>query len=174
MLPVDDDDWFAPDVGATLLAHDAPGLLGIHWRASFLEIPMHFRHELGMFWRSFLDDPPLPYVFTTNNHAIRRRENLRRYTANHVRASAWMRSLDPTLFLRIPRRLSLMNRTLASQTSLVSLSRLAPRASLLRKYRRYRTLYRRPLAPGLEWSAPEVARMDALMAELSPRSPVER
>lgn len=172
VLPVDDDDWFAPDVARVLRTHDSPELLGFRWKASFLEVPFHFRHRLGMFWRSFLDDPPLPFPFITNNYALRRRDELRPLLLDHVRASAWLRATHAARVHRIPRRLGLMNRTLASQTTLRMLPRITRRTSLVRKYHRYRVLYRRPLPSGLEWAAPSVARMDQLMANLNlrPRS----
>lgn len=173
VLPVDDDDWFAPDVARVLRTHDSPELLGFRWKASFLKVPFHFRHRLGMFWRSFLDDPPLPFPFITNNYALRRRDELRPLLLDHVRASAWLRATDAARVHRIPRRLGLMNRTLASQTTLRMLPRNTRRTSLVRKYHRYRVLYRRPLPSGLEWAAPSVARMDELMADLNLRPRTE-
>jgi hypothetical protein len=169
VLPVDDDEWFAPDVGHVLRADEAPDLLGLYWKASFLEVPFHFRHQLGVLWRSLLDDPPRPFVLTTNNYALRRRDELRPLLASHVRASAWLRATDPARVRRIPRRLSLMNRTLASQTTLRMLPWNTRRTSLVRKYHRYRVLYRHELPSGLEWAAPSVARMNALMASLNLR-----
>lgn len=67
---------------------------------------------------------------------------------------------------RIDARLSLMNRTLASQTSLAFLRPNLRRSELLRKYRRYRRLYERPLPAELAWARPYVHDMDELMRRL--------
>jgi len=61
---------------------------------------------------------------------------------------------------------------LASQTTLGVLrpkwKGAISRAYLLRKYARYRELYRHPPAAGLEWCPPYMALMDALMGDLLP------
>ena len=63
-------------------------------------------------------------------------------------------------------RLSLMNRTLASQTSFWSVK---SQRDLIRKFHRYQKLYERPLAADLAWCEPYVAMMRNLMSELKVR-----
>jgi hypothetical protein len=71
-------------------------------------------------------------------------------------------------FLR--ERLSLMNRTIASQTSLGRFGGGAiSRSALLRKLRGYQRLYDAPLRDELAWAQPHADRMRDLMAELKPR-----
>src|SRR3954470_9841786 len=50
VLPVDDDDWFAPHAATVLEAEARPGVAAIRWTSSFLEIPISMRHQLGT-WR---------------------------------------------------------------------------------------------------------------------------
>lgn len=65
--------------------------------------------------------------------------------------------------MRLDGRLSLMNRTLASQTSLGWRQERFTRAELVLKYLRYRRLYRRPLPPDLAWAEPCREAMAELM-----------
>jgi len=70
-------------------------------------------------------------------------------------------------------RLSVMNRTLASRTSLGLMRpeecKPIRQSTLLRKYRQYRTLYKRPPGPELEWCSTYIRMMDDLMSELLPK-----
>ena len=68
-------------------------------------------------------------------------------------------------------RISLINRSLASQTQLRRGQRNSPARSgeLRRKYGSYRRLYRRLARSGPAWARPYLAMMGELMGELSPR-----
>ena len=46
VLPVDDDDWFAPDIGDVLAQHWDHAAPVFRWPPSFLEVPTDLRHEL--------------------------------------------------------------------------------------------------------------------------------
>jgi hypothetical protein len=70
----------------------------------------------------------------------------------------------------LDQRLSLMNRTLGSQTSLGHLGTSISRRRLLGRLARYRRLYERPLSGELEWAQPHVEQMGELMAELRLRA----
>jgi hypothetical protein len=102
---------------------------------------------------------------TTNNYALVKGPDVYELAVLHVRARDRFEELDPP---RLPLRLSAMNRTLASQTTLGFRKHAISRATLLRRYARYRRLYREP-GPVPAWCAPYLARMDALMAELELR-----
>jgi hypothetical protein len=69
---------------------------------------------------------------------------------------------------RIPERLNLVNRTLASQTQLLPHRPALSRRDLMVKYRRYRRLYRYPWKRR-GWARPHVEAMGRLMEELEPR-----
>jgi hypothetical protein len=167
VLPCDDDDWFRPD--AALVAQREAGPGGVRWRSSFLEVPMHLRHQLGI-WRRHLQGPRPEFLCTTNNYALFAAPDARERMRSHLDASAWVgaQPVGAVPFLR--ERLSLMNRTLASQTSLGRFAGATIRpATLLRKLGRYRRLYDTPLPDELAWAQPYADRMRELMTELELR-----
>jgi hypothetical protein len=164
VLPVDDDDWFAPDVAATL-EREWDGREGCSWTATFVEVPLNWRHAVGWALRRRVPRIPIKYRCTTNNYALVKRPGRRGPAVSHVAATEWFERRGlPHLSVR----LSAMNRTLASQTSLGGNGPVPSRAALLRRYERYRRLYREPLDTPA-WCAPYLARMAALMDELEPR-----
>jgi hypothetical protein len=106
------------------------------------------------------------FVCTTNNYALFKRPGIWSMFDSHVLASRWVEAHPRGRLRSIERRLSAMNRTLASQTSLALGKPTVTRAECLHKLRRYRALYRAPIAPELEWSRPYLAMMAELMDEL--------
>jgi hypothetical protein len=165
VLPVDDDDWFAPNT-ADVLARlwDGSGG-GCSWTSTYLEVPLQRRHGLEMAARRVLPQIPPRFICTTNNYALVKAADTRSLAARHIQASAWMRRSDAP---RLDVRLSVMNRTLGSQTSLGHPRGVITRKALVRKLGRYRRLYRRP--PRLpDWCAPYVERMAELMEEVEAR-----
>lgn len=170
VLPVDDDDWFSPAIATVLKAGDGAAD-GHYWPSRFLEVPLHFRHRLSKLWRSRLTESPSRWPLTTNNYALRKRPETEALLASHVRASRWFQASGRNRMERLWPGLSVMNRTLASKTSLRHRGRALRRGALLRKYHRYRSLYREPPAAGLEWSLPYQEKMSALMDALRVRPP---
>jgi hypothetical protein len=167
VLPCDDDDWFRPDAAA--VAARAAGPSGVRWRSSFLEVPMHWRHRLGI-WRRHVQGPRPDFLCTTNNYALFKAPDAQERMRNHLVASAWVRERPPGDVPFLRERLSLMNRTIASQTSLGRFGGGAiSRTALLRKLRSYRRLYDAPLRDELAWAQPHADRMRDLMAELKLR-----
>jgi len=170
VLPVDDDDWFAPDIAETLtsLRAEAPDSLGFRWESSFLETPINIGHRLYLLRRRLLGLAPL-WFCTTNNYAIVKSAETEPLFLSHILASHWFLAHRDRVS-EADRRLSLMNRTLASRTSLRLMrpeeTRPVSRAWMVRKYHRYRRLYERPLPAGLNWAEPSVAAMRQLMKEL--------
>ena len=81
---------------------------------------------------------------------------------NHVQASRWFVA-HPAAVKRIGEHLSVMNRTLASKTSLW---KKPARPALVRKYRQYQKVYRRALPPELSWCEPYYAMLRDLMDQL--------
>ena len=167
VLPCDDDDWFRPDVAEVVMRSGGAG--GVRWRSSFLEVPMHWRHQLGI-WRRHVQGPRPDFLCTTNNYALFKAPDARERMRNHLAASAWVGEQPPGAVPYLRERLSLMNRTLASQTSLGRHAGGAiGRRALLRKLDRYRRVYEAPLRGELAWAQPHADAMRALTAELELR-----
>ena len=173
VLPADDDDWFAPNLAAVLehvLDGDSP-ILGCHWTGSFLEVPLNFCHRIRNLERQLLRTPG-KWICCTNNYAMRKTGALRTACRSHVHASHWFWD-HPSQVLPISNCLSLMNRTLASRTSLRMIHPedcypiQVPR--LLSRYRQYQHLYRNSLPAPLAWCNPWIAMMHDLMQELQLR-----
>jgi hypothetical protein len=162
VVPTDDDDWLAPGLGAALEESIDDRHRGYYWPSAFLEVPISLGHELGLIRRALFPGTPPKWLCTTNNYAVTMSPALGPLIDSHVQASRWFVA-NPADVKRLGDRLSVMNRTLASQTSFRSVK---SRKALLRKCRRYRELYRRPLPPDLAWSEPYVAMMRDLMDEL--------
>jgi hypothetical protein len=169
VLPVDDDDWFAPSTARELERQDDPAVDGYVWPSRWIEVPIDLHRRLGLVRRRLIPSTPMKWICTTNNYAARKTPGAQSILNHHMQASRWfeqqlagaegrVRRLEPTL--------SLTNRSLASQTALGQSKPTISRATLLRKYRRYRRLYRRPPGPGLEWCQPYLDLMVELMAEL--------
>ena len=194
VVPVDDDDWLSPDLGDVLEEEYDPDLTGYYWVRTFFEVPFDLGHRLGLIRRSLLPRTPPRYFATTNNYALLKSPETRLLLESHIDASRWFEGQGAERAKGIERHLSAMNRTLASQTSLTK-RRLRPvdRSVLIRKFHRYRRLYRdlarepdpvrlrwrrrsgpvwgRPRAPELAWCRPYLAMMADLMEELTPRDP---
>lgn len=168
VLPCDDDDWFRPDVVRVVQRALVPGVTGVRWRSSFLEVPTHWRHQLGI-WRRHLQGPRPAFLCTTNNYALFASEHAEDLLRSHLRASQWVGEQPAGAVPYLRERLSLMNRTLASQTSLGYPRGPISRSTTLRKLQRYRRLYRQPLRPELAWAQPYADQMRALVDDLEPR-----
>ena len=72
VLPVDDDDWFAPDAVAVLERRwDGRGG-GCSWTSAFVEVPLNRRHAVGKVIRRRAPWVPLKPTWrcTTNNYAL--------------------------------------------------------------------------------------------------------
>src|SRR4051794_14655135 len=117
VLPCDDDDWFRPDVAAVLQRELRPGVSALRWTSSFLEVPTNWRHQLGI-WRARVQGPRPMFLCTTNNYAMFASEGSQDLLKSHVQASRWVGAQPPGSVPILGERLSLMNRTIASQTSL--------------------------------------------------------
>jgi len=159
VVPVDDDDWFAPDVATRLQRACDPAMRGYCWTRFVLEArpfnPLRRRTDHGGF------------SCGTNNYAVA--PEWRDLTAGHAKASRHFDAHGGEV-KRLAGMLSLQNRNLSSQTVLGWKRPTISRARLLRRFRRYGKLYRRALPPELAWAQPYVERMAELMAELSPSS----
>jgi hypothetical protein len=171
VVPVDDDDWFAPDLAAVLGAEwDAEP--GVHWTGSWIGIPSEFGHRVHLVRRALLPFTRPLWTCESNNYAMLKGQDNRAELAEHGVACEWFDGPGQGAVKKIGRRLSVNNRTLGSQTSLRPTKRRGEidRARLLQRLRRYKRLYRRPpWGRGLGWCRPYMAMMDELMRELEPR-----
>lgn len=166
VAPVDDDDWFAPNLARVLESANDAQAVGYFWTSSFVEVPINFGHRLGLLRRALFPSTSPRWICTTNNYAVVKRPDTRPLLEKHTVASERFAGRDAARVRRIDQRLSVMNRTLASQTSLGFLRPRIRRAELLRKLRRYRTLYTAPLVPELAWCQPYREMMADLMRSL--------
>jgi hypothetical protein len=170
VLPMDDDDWFAEDVGIALEKARDARRHGYRWASSFLEVPIDFGHRLYLLKRRLLRTPP-KWICTTNNYAVLKSHDSEPLFRSHIRASEWFQS-HPESVAEVGKGLSMMNRTLASRTSLGLMRpetcKVISHRKLLHKYWGYRALYRPPPAKELAWCGPYVRMMDELMDELLP------
>jgi hypothetical protein len=164
VLPVDDDDWFAPDIVRVLRGEFDPRAVGYYWISSWVEVPTTLGHRLYLIQRRLLPWTPPKWIFTTNSYAMVKAGDVRWLLERHTEASRWFEGKiegPPRTMKRIDRRLSVANRTLGSQTSL--------RFNHPSMSRRYRRLYERRTPRGLDWCRPYKRMMAALMAELEVR-----
>jgi hypothetical protein len=168
VLPVDDDDWFRPDVATVVERAVGPGVAGVRWRSSFLEVPTDWRHQLGI-WRRHVQGPRPDFLCTTNNYALFASEASKELLRSHLKASRWAGAQPSGSVPFLRERLSLMNRTIASDTSLRPSRHEIGARALRRKLGRYRRLYDQPLPPSLAWAQPYADRVGELMGELELR-----
>jgi hypothetical protein len=156
VAPVDDDDWFAPDLATELRRAFDPLALGFLWPRYVLEArpwlaraPDHARYTCG-----------------TNNYAVVNAEGWGEAAEGHGRASRRFDAHGDRV-RRLPRMLSIQNRNLSSQTVLAWGRPTISRLRLRRRWRRHRKLYDRVRLPAeLAWAEPCVRAMAALMREL--------
>jgi hypothetical protein len=170
-VPVDDDDWFAPNLAAVLEREYATGVAGFYWISSFLQVPVSLRHKLGLMHRAIFRRPPL-WICESNNYAVVNSPQTKALLRAHTQASEWFQQRAGRCVKKIDERLSVMNRTLGSRTSLRPFpTRPITRPELIRKFVKYKTLYSGPRAPDLAWCRPYLAMMSGLMDELRLREP---
>lgn len=173
VLPVDDDDWFAPDAARTLEAELVPEARGYLWDSRWIEVPISAGHRLYLLRRRLLPRTSPMWICTTNNYAMVKDGRAREILGNHMTASRWFAPrLGDGLAAGVKRldgELSIANRTLASMTSLrIHHPRHGfGRSELIRKYRKYKALYRKREPTTPDWARPYVAMMAELMEELT-------
>jgi hypothetical protein len=142
-----------------------PGATGYVWDSHWIEVPINLGHRIQLLRRRLMPSTPPRWLCGTNNYAIVKDPEAKRLLANHVEASRWFEH-RPGSIRRIDAPLSVANRTLASQTSLGGRRHRISRSELLRRYRRYRKLYGRPVPDEVAWCRPYAAMMAELMGEL--------
>ena len=159
VVPVDDDDWLAPDLAVHLRRAWSPAVAGWLWTSHLLELPRASRPRLRFWWRRH--EPPS--TCSTNNYAVANRPELAPLALRHVQAGQWF-DANGDRIRHVPRTLAMQNRNLASQTALAWRRPTITRDELVESLERYRALYaslRLPLE--ITWAEPYIA----LAAELT-------
>jgi hypothetical protein len=165
-VPIDDDDWLAPDLDAVLAAELESDKTGYYWERLVLESPPGPIVRAGRYVLYTLPRRERKnWTCTTNNYAVVKSDVMRGPLLWHTVASAYFNE-QTSKVRRIARPLSVMNRTLASQTAMAWNRPTVEKRDLITKYHRYRTLYSRFENPKLAWANPYVKSMADLMAEL--------
>ena len=169
VAPVDDDDWFAPELARVVAGNRAAPYRGYRWPSRFLEVPPNFDQWLGVWRRRLIPSTPLRWLCTTNNHVIENMPGVAGIVDSHLQATDWFVQNEPLVKV-LDAPLSLQNRNLASQTALLFRSgTMMKRRRLLRRHRQYRSLYAKAPRRLPAWCAPHVAEMADLMAALHVR-----
>jgi hypothetical protein len=169
VLPVDDDDWFSPDL-PEILDREWSDALGVHWNPFWLGVPSDAGHYVYATRRRLFPSTPLHWTCDTNNYGLVKTPQAKQLALDHADATDWFDGAGRDRVRRIAGRLSINNRTLGSQTSMRPASRRGEldRARLLRRLARYKRLYRRTLPGRPPWARPYVARMAELMDQVDP------
>jgi hypothetical protein len=162
VVPTDDDDWFSPRLAEVIEENVDGQHVGYYWPSKFIEVPLHLPHRLGLIRRAIFPRTRPYFLCTTNNYAVVMCAQMAPFIDRHVQAGNWFVA-HPAAVKKIEEHLSVMNRTLASRTSLW---KKPARPALVRKYRQYQKLYRRALPPELAWGEPYYAMLRDLMAQL--------
>jgi hypothetical protein len=174
VIPVDDDDWFAPSAARVLERELDPRATGYLWDGQWIEVPIDLRHRLYLLRRRLIPATPPKWICATNNYALIKDHGAKELLNSHLGASRAftqrLTSADGSV-KRIDARLSVANRTLASQTMLGLEKSAISRSRLIRKFHRYQRLYERPVPAELDWCSPYLKMMCELMAELKVKEP---
>jgi len=166
VVPTNDDDWFSPRLARTREAAINAHYVGYYWPSAFIEVPISLRHHLGRIRRAIFPRTPPQWLCTTNNYAVILRSETTPLIASHMQAIWWFVA-HPYAVNRVDEHLSVMNRSLASRTSLESISL---QTALVRRFCRYKQLYRKALPPGISWCKPYVEMMRDLTDQLELRT----
>ena len=169
VLPSDDDDWFAPDIVALLEARRDEEATGYLWSPRYLEVPVGIRHRVDLTRQRLNPRTPPRYLCATNGYAFVKQPGTESIGRSHMHASVVFEQ-ESGRVRRIDGRPSIVNRTLASQTTLFHLRPAISRRRLLAKYGAYRRLYRGSCLSGVDWAEEYVARMALLMDRLEVRA----
>jgi hypothetical protein len=169
VLPVDDDDWFAPHAAQVASAALEPGLRGLWWPSTFVEVPFMKGHVVHIVRMRVAPWTRPHWTCSTNSYAMVKEAGTLPLMASHVDASEWYDGDGAPFVRRIPHRLNLVNRTLASQTTMGHVDRTTRPSELRLKHAIYRRRYRHAPVRRTPWARPYVAMMDELMERLELR-----
>jgi hypothetical protein len=168
IAPVDDDDWFSPEMARVVADNRDERYHGYRWPSRFLEVPPDFNQWRGAWRRRLFPSTPPYWLCTTNNHAIENMPGVGTTVGSHIKATEWFVRNDA--FVKVlDAPLSVQNRNLASQTALLFRTGVMTRSKLLRRHRQYRALYAKAPRALPAWCRPSIASMAELMQALRVR-----
>ena len=166
IVPVDDDDWFAPEFAERLFAEQTVEHSCYLWRRTPIEAAHPIRN-------TYLRVAALVgrgdrVICQTNNYAIVQQDGLGSLALSHMAAAMHFRA-HPADVKRIPATLAIQNRHLGSQTTLAwRRPSIAPHqlVTLLGQHqKRYRS-WRLPRDQ--QWARPYVDLMADLLSDIRP------
>ncbi len=167
IVPLDDDDWLAPDLAVRLHQFHQDETAGYLWVREALEyrsVLAELRAHVGP-----LVGRPDRWLCKTNNYAVRNEPRFVPLALNHMRASEYFDS-HPSDVTRIAATLGMQNRTLASQTSLDPGRPTISKRKVSALLGKYRAVYRAwTPTPPLDWAVPYVELMRRLMDDIDVR-----
>jgi hypothetical protein len=166
ILPVDDDDWFAPNVAQEIRQAVEPDRAGYYWIREVISPSRRRRKLRNVLWPRRRRGS---YTCKTNNYAVINTPELRPLVGRHTDASEFF-DAHPDRVRRIPKTLAIQNRNLASRTALAWKRPTISREELVQAYESYANLYAGwELPRDLRWAQPYMDRMAELMREVRVR-----
>jgi hypothetical protein len=161
VIPVDDDDWLAPDLATRLRERRDPAARGYLWNRDVLEIRKPLRRRFWYWLWSWKAS-----TCNTNNYAFPYQPELDSLVRSHLKAGAHFDAQRERI-VRLPETLAIQNRNLSSRTALAWRRPSITRQELITKFRRYQQLYRSTTLPAsLAWARPYVDGMAELMDDI--------
>lgn len=170
VVPIDDDDWLAPHIARVLEKERENGKTGYYWNKDYLDMPATNFVKLARF---ILYDLPGRkrggWTCSTNSYAFINNPTLPpALYSSHTKASEYFDQYSSKV-KKISNHLSIMNRTMASQTSMHWGKACISRRRLTKNYYLYRDMYENTHTLHHEWSQPYIMMMSDLMQELRPK-----
>ena len=168
ILPIDDDDWLAPNLVSKIQTELEEGVTGYHWIHDRLSVPRP-RNTWSRFSRfvaeNILGKSSSRYIFQTNNYMFVKGRVPLGAVRFHTRANRYfLKNFDRTKYIH--NHLSVWNQTIASKISMGWPRRSISSEMLKKNYYLYKELYDTVELPNHPWSVPYVVRMRELMEEL--------
>lgn len=169
IIPIDDDDWLSPQVANVLTEKIEPEKEGYYWHKDYINRPPTIPIKIFRFL--------LPKVAakrggqwpcSTNNYAFTNNYNLASSVFTHDGAKYYFDAYGSKM-KKIDQHLSIMNRTIASQTSMNPGKQNTSKRLLLKYYYLYTKMYERIQLPNHEWCNPYLSMMSDVMHELKPK-----
>lgn len=161
VVPVDDDDWLAPELAHRLAEHHDPEASGYLWVRDVVEPPRPLRVNFWNWLWSWKAS-----TCATNNYAVVNRPDLTELLFYHVRSGRYF-DAHRARIQRIPQTLAIQNRNVSSQTAMAWRRPSITREALVRSLHRYRSLYvTYPLPDALGWARPYMEQMDELVRQI--------
>jgi len=164
VVPVDDDDWFSPDLANRLLEKYDPAFPLYLWIRRVISPSKRRRHRFQL--RLRLKRRRKRFTCATNDYAVENFPGAAPLAFNHVRASEYF-DAHPSQVRRFREVLGIQNRSMASQTAMAWRRPSITRDELITSFHRYRDLYSSWHLPReLRWARPYVDLMDELMQQI--------